>query len=105
MMRKWRVRQHRFLVRIVWKTMSAFNFAIHDRYYRMRQHTTFRDTVGTIQSAQSLTRMLGLVVYQRPALMLYVEIITLLGFATGMLIMGKLKDIITYGGQTGRMYY
>lgn len=71
----------------------------------MRQHTTFRDTVGTMQSAQGFTRMLGLVVYQRPALMLYVEIITLLGFAIGMLIMGKLKDTITYGGQRGSMYH
>jgi hypothetical protein len=49
--------------------------------------------------------MLDLVVYQRPAVMLSAGIITLLGFAIGMLIMGKLKDIITYGGQRGSMYY
>ncbi|EWY92303.1 hypothetical protein FOYG_05881 [Fusarium oxysporum NRRL 32931] len=58
-----------------------------------------------MQSAQGLTRMLGLVVYQRPALMLYAETFSLLGFAIGMLITGKLKDIITYGGQRGSMYY
>lgn len=85
--------------------MSAAYLAIRDQLYRMGRRMMSRDTVGTTQSAQSLTHMLEPVVYQRPALTLHAEIITLQGFAIGMLIMGRKPDTIIYAGQRGSLTY
>ncbi|KAG4293578.1 hypothetical protein FPRO06_00163 [Fusarium proliferatum] len=59
-----------------------------DQYHRERNQSISWDTVGTMQSVQSRIRTLDVAVYQRPALILRVEITTLQGFLTGMLIMG-----------------
>lgn len=68
--------------------MNAAGSTTDDQYHRERNHSISWDTVGTMQSAQSRIRTLDVAVYQRPALILRVEITTLKGFLTGMLITG-----------------